>query len=76
MQSAGKQKRLRRKTRPLDPTSDRFAGLLSDLELYWPLGLLLHHDGPGRYSLALRDVPNSELHQVASPQLAVDGQVK
>jgi hypothetical protein len=40
------------------------------------LGLLLQDDSPSCDSLAARHVPDSKLDQIASPQLAVDGQIE
>src|SRR5688572_28135945 len=76
LEPAGEQELLCLEATSFDPPRDRFAGLLGDLELYGPPGLLLHHDGPCRDSLAVCYVPYPQSHQVACPKLAVDGQVK
>jgi hypothetical protein len=50
--------------------------LLGDLELHRPLGLLLHHDCPGRDPRALDNVMYAEPNQITPAQLAVDGKVE
>lgn len=52
------------------------AGLLGDLELDRPLGLLLHHYGPVKYASALGEIFDSKTHQVTTAELAVDRQVE
>ena len=59
-----------------DPMRHRLAGLLGDFELHWALGLLLHDDRPRANAIAVRDVSNAQPDQIASAQLAVDGQVE
>ena len=49
---------------------------LGDLELHWSVSLLLHHDCAGRDPAPLNDVSNLKRYQVASPKLAVDGEVE
>jgi hypothetical protein len=74
MEPAWEQKLLWLELTPFDPLSDGFARSLRDLELYGPLGLLLHDDGASRDSPAVCHVAYP--HQVARPELAVDGKVK
>ena len=44
--------------------------------LNWSGGFLLHDDGACRNPLAMTDVANLELDQIAGPQLAVEPQVE
>jgi hypothetical protein len=50
--------------------------LLGDLELNGSLRLLLHYDRSRRDAITVRHVANAELHEIASAQLAVNGQVE
>ena len=59
-----------------DPGENRLSGGLRNLELYWPMGLLLHDDRSSGDSIAVGDVANSQLHEVAAAQLAADRQVE
>jgi len=56
--------------------SRRFSGLFCDLELDWPLGLLLHDDRTSRDAITVCYVPHPQLDQIARPQLAIDCQVE
>jgi hypothetical protein len=40
------------------------------------LGFLLHHDRSCGNAVAMRDIPNPQLDQVARSQLAIDGQIE
>jgi hypothetical protein len=40
------------------------------------LGLSLHDHRSGQYLVAVRHVPNVQIHQIAATQLVVDRQVK
>jgi hypothetical protein len=62
--------------RVLDPSRNGLPGLLGNLELHRSLGLLLHDDAPSRHAVPKRGVSNAQLHQVAGPELTVDGKVK
>lgn len=46
MYATGEQRAVRLELREFNPCSDRFPGLLGDLELNWFLGFLLHDDRP------------------------------
>jgi len=74
--SAGKQAILKPEVRPSDPRSQRIARLLGDFKLNGTLGFLLHDDRSRSDAIAIRDIPNSRLDQVAGSQLAVDGQIE
>jgi hypothetical protein len=50
--------------------------LVRDLKLHRPSGLLLHDDGAIRNRAALKNVADTDTHQVTSTQLAVDCQIK
>jgi hypothetical protein len=50
--------------------------LFSDFELHWPLRLLLHDNGAGRNVTALDYIVDAKSNQIATAQLAVDGEVK
>ena len=56
--AGGKEIVLRLQTGAFDPFRNRLPGLLGDLELNGPLGLLLQDDGPSRDALAVRHVPD------------------
>src|SRR6266446_6150271 len=58
------------------PGEDRFSGELSDFELNRPLCLLLHDDRARGDSIAMSDIANAQLHEIAAAQLAVDRQVE
>lgn len=62
--------------RLFDPGSNRLPGLLGDLELNRSMCLALHDHGAWQNDLALSDVANSQVDQVAPAQLAVDGGVE
>jgi hypothetical protein len=74
--AARKQEVLGRQPRLLDPLLRRVSSDLGDLELNRSLGLVLHHQGSRRYSIAVANVPDLQAHQVATAQLAVDSQVE
>ena len=59
-----------------NPRRNRLPGLLGDLKLHRPLGLLLHDNRARTDPTALYDIVNVESDQIASSQLAVDGQVE
>jgi hypothetical protein len=46
--------------------------VLRNLELNWPMSLLLHDDRPVGYAITVADVPDSQLDEVAGTELAVD----
>jgi len=50
--------------------------LLSDLELNWPLGLLLHDDRASGNAIAMKNVAYPEFHEIAGAKLRVDGEVE
>jgi hypothetical protein len=54
-----------------DPVRHRLAGLLSEFDLHWTLGLLSHDDRPGTNTIAMRNVWDTQPDQIASAQLAV-----
>ena len=58
-----------------DPRRNGLARLLAQLEPHGTGGLLLDHSGAGENMVAVRDIAHPQGHQIASAQLAVDGQV-
>jgi hypothetical protein len=52
------------------------AGLLGELEPHRLRRLLLHHGGAGRCLSSVRDILHAELDQIATAQLAVDGEIE
>ena len=62
--------------RTSNPGRNRFAGCFGEYELDRALSLLLHHDGARSYPITVRHVAHLNLHQVASAQLAINGQVE
>jgi hypothetical protein len=59
-----------------DPRGHRIARLLGDLELHWPLRLLLHDDCAGGDMAALDDIVYAKRDQIASAQLAINGEIE
>ena len=59
-----------------DPCAHGLAGWLRNFELHRALRLLLQHDGPRCHILTVADIPDPQLHQIARPQFAVDGEIK
>jgi hypothetical protein len=50
--------------------------LLGDFKLHRALGLLLHDDRSRADAITMRNVSDAQPDQIASTQLAVDGQVE
>jgi hypothetical protein len=48
----------------LDPSTKVISSLLGDLELHWPLGLLLHYDCPRCHALTVHGIPDPEPCQI------------
>ena len=59
-----------------DPGGNCVARLLGDLKLDRPLRFLLHDDRAGRAPATLDHIVNAESNQIATAQLAVDGEVE
>ena len=76
MNSTGKQVIVLPKFGLLDPVTYCVTGRLCNLELDRSRGLMLHHGGAGRNTLAMADVAHAHFYEVTSPQLAVQPQVK
>jgi hypothetical protein len=53
----------------LDPLVDGVWGCWCDLELDWPLGLVLHDDGARRHLVTVADVPDPNADRVAAARL-------
>jgi hypothetical protein len=51
----------------IDPGAHRFPCRLSDFELDWSGGLLLHDDGASSHAITVTDVADLEFDQIASP---------
>jgi hypothetical protein len=58
------------------PIADCCSGLFGDLELDWPPIFLLDYLGAVLHSVPDAYVPHPEPHEVAAPQLAVDGEIE
>src|SRR5579875_1205631 len=54
----------------------RFAGRFSDLELHRTFRLLLHDDGAWRNLVAVRNIQVAKLHEIASAEFRIDGEVE
>lgn len=76
VQPAWKEKLLRLQLCLLDPCRNRRSRRLGQLELYWPLRLPLDDRRTGQDLAAMGHVTNAEGDEIASAQLAVDGQVE
>jgi hypothetical protein len=63
-------------SRVSDPGEDRFSGRLRDFELNRSLRFLLHDDCTRSDSIAMCDVANAQLNEIAAAQFAVDRQIK
>lgn len=73
---AGKEILLGLEPRLDDPGRHSGAGGFGQLELDRALCLPLHDHGPGQDLVPVGDVPDPQIHQVAAPQLAVDGEIE
>ena len=71
-----KQVLLRLQLRLLDPGGDRSPRRLGQFKLHRPLGLSLHDHRPGQDLVAVRDVANAQIDEIAAAQLAVDREVE
>jgi len=56
--------------------SHRLTALLGDLELHGPLSLLLHDDGPTGHAFPMRDISDTQLHEITGSELTIDGEVE
>jgi hypothetical protein len=74
--AAGKQELLRLQLPFLNPRCDSGPGGLSQLELYRPLRFPLHDHCSGPNLVAVGDVPNVQIDEIAAPELAVDCEVE
>jgi len=50
--------------------------LLGDFKLHWPGGLFLYHNCACGDAVAVGDITNLQLNEIAGPELAVDAKVK
>ena len=55
---------------------DRLPSLLGDLELHWPVRLVLHNHGARQDRLALGDIQDVQAYQVTTTQLAINSEVE
>jgi hypothetical protein len=62
--------------RLLDPRCDSGPRRFRQLELHRPLRLPLHDHRTCQNTTPVRDVPNMQIDEVATPQLAVDREVE
>ena len=62
--------------RLVDPGCDRLPSLLGDLELHWPVRLVLHDHGARQDCLALGDIQDAQAHQITATQLAINSEVE
>jgi hypothetical protein len=49
-----------------NPSEDRFASRLGDFELHRPLSFLLHDNRARRDSIAVGDITDAQLHEIAA----------
>jgi len=59
-----------------EPIADCCLGLFGDLKLDWPAGLSLNDAGAVSYLAANANVVDAQPHEVATAQLAVDGEIE
>jgi hypothetical protein len=59
-----------------DPCGDRLAGLVGQLELHRLLAIVLQDDNAVGNGAAVRDIAHAPRDQIASAQLAADGEVE
>lgn len=59
-----------------DPCADGSARLLRDFELHWPSCFLLYDHRPITNRTGKGNVSDGDGDKVATPQLAVDGEIK
>jgi hypothetical protein len=74
--SAWEEEIIRSQASLLDPCLDGIACRLRDLELNWPQRLLLRDDCSSRDLVAVADIADFELDEVAATQFAVDAEVE
>ncbi len=74
--SAWEQEVVRSKSSLLDPLLNCVARRRCDLKLHGTLRLLLHDDGSRGDLIAMTDVANLQLHQIAAPELAVNAKIE
>jgi hypothetical protein len=55
---------------------DRQSAGLRQFKLNWPLCLALHNHRAGQNLIAVGDVANSKIDEIAAAQLAVDGEIE
>jgi len=67
---------LRFQFRLLDPGGDCDPRRLRQFKLHGPLRFSLHDHRTGQNPVAVSDVPNMQIDQVATPQFAVDREVE
>jgi hypothetical protein len=65
MQPTSEEKVVRPQARTSDPDRERLSRLLRDFELHGAPSLLLHHNRSRGDALAVGDVANAELDQIA-----------
>src|ERR1700722_359603 len=76
MQPAGKQKIRRLQSSRFDPGFEALTGLLRDLELDRPLGLLLHDGGPRSHVASVTNVLHLQSREIARSKLAIDCEIE
>jgi hypothetical protein len=59
-----------------NPSEDRIAGRLGDLKLHRSLGFLLHDNRARGNPVAVRDISDTQLHEIAAAQLAVERHIE
>ena len=59
-----------------DPVGQCTAREVGDFELYWAMRLLLHDDAPRGDPITVGNIAHPELHEIAAPELTIDGQVE
>jgi hypothetical protein len=75
-EAAGKQELVGPQAGCRNPGADRLSGLLRQLEPDWLTGLALNHRRSGEDTTGAGDIPDAEVHEITSAQLAVDGEIE
>src|SRR6266853_1374278 len=59
-----------------NPRPQGFSRLLCDFKLHRPLGFLLHDDCSRGNPIPVRDIADTQLHEITGSELAVDGKIE
>src|SRR5882762_11103063 len=59
-----------------NPRTQGFSRLLCDFKLYRPLGFLLHDNCSRGNTISVRDIADTQLHEITGSKLAIDCKVE